>query len=133
VTLPARPIAFGAAIAFLVFAVWTWREGVSGHDNLGPVRELRFALLAVMSSFTLAELSDKTMLATIALASDHDWAGVWVGTTVGMVIAGGLGWRWMAVIAMACIGLVAATMTTVHFMRRPQASAPIPAAAGRVG
>jgi putative Ca2+/H+ antiporter (TMEM165/GDT1 family) len=26
-TLPQRPIAFAAAIAFLLFAVWTWREG----------------------------------------------------------------------------------------------------------
>lgn len=50
-----------------------------------------------------------------------------------MLFDDALGWRWMAVIAMACIGLVAATMTTVRFMRRPQASAPIPAAAGRVG
>jgi Ca2+/H+ antiporter, TMEM165/GDT1 family len=30
------------------------------------------------------------MLATIALASDHDWAGVWIGTTVGMVVADGM-------------------------------------------
>jgi putative Ca2+/H+ antiporter (TMEM165/GDT1 family) len=90
VTLPASPIAFGAAIAFLIFAMWTWREGVSGDADVRPVREPRFALLAVMSSFTLAELSDKTMLATIALASDHDWAGVWIGTTVGMVVADGL-------------------------------------------
>ncbi|EUA43733.1 putative transmembrane protein [Mycobacterium xenopi 3993] len=25
-TLPARPMAFASAIAFLVFAAWTWRE-----------------------------------------------------------------------------------------------------------
>jgi putative Ca2+/H+ antiporter (TMEM165/GDT1 family) len=170
-TLPARPIAFGAAIAFLVFAVWTWREGASSDDELRPVREPRFALLAVMSSFTLAELSDKTMLATIALASDHDWAGVWIGTTVGMVVAdglaiaagvllhrrlpegllhalasllfllfglwmlfdGALGWRWVAVGATAATVLVAATVTTVRFMRRPQLPAAIPAVSARAG
>ena len=44
-------------------------------------------LFAVISSFVLAELGDKTMLATVALASDHQWAGVWIGATAGMVVA----------------------------------------------
>lgn len=43
-----------------------------------------------MSSIVLAELSDKTTLATVTLASDHDWVGVWIGTTAGMVAANGL-------------------------------------------
>ena len=47
-------------------------------------------LLAVISSFVLAELGDKTMLATVALASDHNWAGVWIGATAGMVLADGV-------------------------------------------
>ena len=38
----------------------------------------------------LAELGDKTMLATVALASDHNWAGVWIGATTGMVLADGV-------------------------------------------
>jgi len=38
----------------------------------------------------LAELGDKTMLATITLAADHDWLGVWIGSTLGMVVADGL-------------------------------------------
>ncbi len=46
-------------------------------------------LLAVVSSFILAELGDKTMLATVALASNHNWAGVWIGATAGMVLADG--------------------------------------------
>ena len=51
------------------------------------VAEPRFVLFAVISSFVLAELGDKTMLATVALASDHQWAGVWIGATAGMVVA----------------------------------------------
>ena len=43
-----------------------------------------------MSSFMLAEMSDKTTLATVTLASEHDWAGVWIGSTLGMVLADGL-------------------------------------------
>ena len=54
------------------------------------VAEPRHVLLAVISSFVLAELGDKTMLATVALASDHNWAGVWIGATAGMVLADGV-------------------------------------------
>jgi Ca2+/H+ antiporter, TMEM165/GDT1 family len=90
-TLPERPIAFAAARAFLLFAVWTWREGrAAGPDEVVKVAEPRHVLLVVISSFVLAELGDKTMLATVALASDHNWAGVWIGATAGMVLADGL-------------------------------------------
>jgi Ca2+/H+ antiporter, TMEM165/GDT1 family len=41
----------------------------------------------VATAFLLAELGDKTMLATVTLATQHQWFGVWVGSTVGMVIA----------------------------------------------
>jgi len=90
-TLPQRPIAFAAAVAFLFFAVWTWRDGRTGDDEeTVKVAEPRHALPAVISSFVLAELGDKTMLATVALASDHYWAGVWIGATAGMVLADGV-------------------------------------------
>jgi putative Ca2+/H+ antiporter (TMEM165/GDT1 family) len=89
-TLPARPIAFVAAIIFLLFALWTWREGRTSDDGEVKVAEPRHVLLAVVSSFVLAELGDKTMLATVALASNHNWAGVWIGATAGMVVADGV-------------------------------------------
>jgi Ca2+/H+ antiporter, TMEM165/GDT1 family len=92
-TLPARPIAFVAAIAFLLFAAWTWRGSRGGDeddDAAVATPEPRFVIFAVISSFVLAELGDKTMLATVALASDHNWAGVWIGATVGMVLADGV-------------------------------------------
>ncbi len=88
-TLPARPMAFASAIAFLAFAVWAWREG-GGDQTVKADKEPRFALLTVISSFALAEASDKTSLATVTLASDHDWTGVWVGSTLGMVLADAL-------------------------------------------
>jgi Ca2+/H+ antiporter, TMEM165/GDT1 family len=90
-TLPARPMAFASAVAFLIFAVWAWREGAeSGGENVSTPREPRFALLTVVSSFVLAEISDKTALAAVTLASDHNWVGVWIGTTLGMILADGL-------------------------------------------
>lgn len=86
-TLPQRPIAVAAAIAFFAFAWWTWRESRGGDDEDIKVAEPRFVVLAIVSSFVLAELGDKTMLATVALASEHTSAGVWVGATLGMVLA----------------------------------------------
>ena len=40
--------------------------------------------------FFLAELGDKTMLATITLATDNGAVGTWAGSTVGMVAADAL-------------------------------------------
>ena len=37
-----------------------------------------------------AELGDKTMLATVTLATQHGWVGAWVGSTLGMVAADAL-------------------------------------------
>ena len=88
--LPARPMAFASATAFLIFAVWAWREGSAADETVPTTHEHRFALLSVVSSFSLAEMSDKTALATVTLASEHDWAGVWIGSTLGMVMADGL-------------------------------------------
>ncbi len=88
-TLPERPIAIAASVAFLLFAVWTWRTRADNHCEGVRVAETRFVLLAIVSSFLLAELGDKTMLATVALASDQNWAGVWIGATLGMVLADG--------------------------------------------
>lgn len=90
-SLPERPIAFAAAVAFIGFAIWTWRDSAAGGDeDVAPIGEHRFVVLAVVSSIVLAELGDKTMLATVALASDHNWAGVWIGATMGMVLADGV-------------------------------------------
>jgi putative Ca2+/H+ antiporter (TMEM165/GDT1 family) len=88
--LPARPLAFASAVAFLAFAVWAWREGAGTDETVAAAREPRFAFLTVVSSFALAEISDKTALATVTLASHHHWVGVWIGSTLGMVLADGL-------------------------------------------
>ncbi len=89
-TLPQRPVAFVAAIAFVLFALWTWRAGAENDDGVVRVAEPRFVLFPIVSSLVLAELGDKTMLATVALASDKNWAGVWIGAAIGMVLASGV-------------------------------------------
>ena len=89
-TLPARPMAFASAIAFVAFAAWAWREARTADATAATTPEPRLAFLTVVSSFALAEMSDKTSLATVTLASDHDWTGVWIGSTLGMVLADGV-------------------------------------------
>ncbi|SDP64704.1 Putative Ca2+/H+ antiporter, TMEM165/GDT1 family [Actinopolyspora xinjiangensis] len=90
--LPTQWVALGAGVAFLGFAVWTLRGDEldeSRHDTASR-RGVRAALLAVTTAFVLAEFGDKTMLATVTLATRHDWFGTWLGSTVGMVVADGL-------------------------------------------
>ena len=44
-------------------------------------------ILTVGTAFFLAELGDKTMLATVTLATHEDALGTWLGSTAGMVAA----------------------------------------------
>jgi putative Ca2+/H+ antiporter (TMEM165/GDT1 family) len=88
--LPTRWISLVAGLVFLGFALWTLRGEYEEDDEVlsrvgsGPV------VMTVGSAFLLAELGDKTMLATITLASQNGWAGTWLGATLGMVAAAAL-------------------------------------------
>lgn len=46
--------------------------------------------MAAGVAFFLAELGDKTMLATITLATTEGLVGTWIGSTIGMVAADAL-------------------------------------------
>lgn len=84
--LPRRPLEVVAGLAFLGFAAWTWFGGEEDED-LDEVAPGRGALTTIVPAYALAELGDKTMLTTIALASTNGWAGTWLGATLGMVAA----------------------------------------------
>ena len=80
-----------AGIAFLFFAAWTLRGDQLTEEEADKARSSRgMALVAVGVAFFLAELGDKTMLATITLATQEGWFGTWVGSTLGMVAADAL-------------------------------------------
>lgn len=88
--LPIFWIQLLAGLSFIVFGLWTLREDKfeeddkKGKPRFGP-------LMTVAVTFFLAELGDKTMLATITIASQYQsFIGVWLGSTLGMVIADGL-------------------------------------------
>jgi putative Ca2+/H+ antiporter (TMEM165/GDT1 family) len=84
-------VAVLAGIAFLAFAVWTLRgDELTAAEAAKARRSRGAAVLAVGVAFFLAELGDKTMLATVTLATREDWLGTWVGSTLGMVLADAL-------------------------------------------
>lgn len=84
-------IAIVAGLAFLAFAAWTLRGDELTEEEAEKARKSQgAAILAVGIAFFLAELGDKTMLATITLATREGWFGTWIGSTVGMVAADAL-------------------------------------------
>lgn len=86
--LPTAAIQVIAGLAFFVFAIWTVRGDELGEgDEARARRSGRWALLTIGTAFFLAELGDKTMLATITLATTEEPWGTWLGSTGGMVAA----------------------------------------------
>ena len=97
--LPTSLISVLAGLAFLGFGAWTLRGDTLDEDEKAKAdrvtRSQWAAFAAVAVAFFLAELGDKTMLATVTLATREGWVGTWLGSTVGMVgadaLASGLG------------------------------------------
>lgn len=90
-TIPTGWVSLVAGIAFLAFGAWTLRgDALTDDEKNKAERSTGSAILAVGGAFFLAELGDKTMLATITLATQHGWFGTWIGSTIGMVAADAL-------------------------------------------
>jgi putative Ca2+/H+ antiporter (TMEM165/GDT1 family) len=90
-TIPTRPITLVAGLAFVAFGVWTLRgDHLTAEDEARAARPARHVVLTVGFVFFLAELGDKTMLATITLATRDGLFGTWLGSTIGMVVADAL-------------------------------------------
>lgn len=90
-SLPTETISIIAGCAFLVFAAWTLRGDELDDEELDKADKShhgqRNAVVAASVAFFLAELGDKTMLATITLATKEGIVGTWLGSTLGMVAA----------------------------------------------
>jgi putative Ca2+/H+ antiporter (TMEM165/GDT1 family) len=89
--LPLRLISIVGGLAFLGFAVWTLRGDELTDDEKSKVdQSSKGAIVAVGVAFFFAELGDKTMLATVTLASTNGLFGTWLGSTLGMIASDAL-------------------------------------------
>jgi Ca2+/H+ antiporter, TMEM165/GDT1 family len=85
--LPTDAVTVVAGLAFLGVAAWTVRGDDDDEEAAAVGRRSGSAFLAVAGAFLLAELGDKTMLATVSLATRHGVWGTWAGAALGMVAA----------------------------------------------
>lgn len=87
--IPMQYIQIAAAASFILFGLWTIRgDELCGEDK--ACRRSPFWTVAI--AFFIAEMGDKTQLATVALAAQFNTIiPVWMGTTTGMMIADGIG------------------------------------------
>jgi putative Ca2+/H+ antiporter (TMEM165/GDT1 family) len=86
--VPVHWVKIAAGVSFIGFGFWTLRG-----DQLSGTEEKRFGhpLMTVAVSFFLAEMGDKTQLATAVLAAEAaSLLPVWLGSSLGMVVADGL-------------------------------------------
>ncbi len=89
--LPTHLLGILAGAMFVFFGLWTLRGDTLSDDEAGRAEKATApAFFVVTSAFMLAELGDKTMLATVTLAADRPWLPVWIGSTIGMVAADAL-------------------------------------------
>jgi putative Ca2+/H+ antiporter (TMEM165/GDT1 family) len=80
-----------ASLSFIFFGLWTIRgDKLDGEEKSATQYG---AVITVAIAFFMAEMGDKTQLATIALAAKFPAAplGILAGTTMGMLIADGMG------------------------------------------
>ncbi|MBI4682122.1 MAG: TMEM165/GDT1 family protein [Nitrospirae bacterium] len=87
--VPMAYIKTAAAVSFIIFGLWTIRGDTLGDED----KRFNFSpFWTVAIAFFIAEMGDKTQLATIALAVKYNTIiRVWVGTTIGMVISNAIG------------------------------------------
>ena len=97
VALPVRALGLVGGLLFLGFAALTLRAADTDAAGDGAVADdgravdRRSIVLSVAGAMFVAELGDKTMLATAALAAQGHPVQTWVGATVGIILSGMLG------------------------------------------
>ncbi|OPY73492.1 MAG: hypothetical protein A4E62_00462 [Syntrophorhabdus sp. PtaU1.Bin002] len=87
--IPLHYIQIAAAASFILFGLWTLRGDTLDNED----KRFTFSpFWTVAVAFFIAEMGDKTQLATVALAAQYqNVIGVWFGTTTGMLVADAIG------------------------------------------
>ncbi len=87
--VPLHYIQIAGAASFIVFGLWTLR----GDELRGEDQRFKYSpFWTVAIAFFIAEMGDKTQLATVALATRfNSIVQIWLGTTSGMIVADAFG------------------------------------------
>jgi putative Ca2+/H+ antiporter (TMEM165/GDT1 family) len=105
--LPTTALGVGAAIVFFAFAAWTLRDVLAEDEDeeedeveheldavdMAVARSTRGnvgTILAIVGAMVLAEIGDKSMLATATIAAERGALGAWIGATLGIFASGSL-------------------------------------------
>lgn len=108
--LPTTALGVGAAIVFFAFAAWTLRDVLAEDDggaddaddevaheleavDTAVARSTRGnvgTIVAIVGAMVLAEIGDKSMLATATIAAERGALGAWIGATLGIFASGSL-------------------------------------------
>jgi Ca2+/H+ antiporter, TMEM165/GDT1 family len=85
--LPKWALPWVLAVSFIAIGLWLLKPDELGNTTVGD--QSRFGVFGItVVAFFLAEMGDKTQIATVALAARYQSIGVvTVGTTLGMLLA----------------------------------------------
>ena len=87
--LPPDALRWIVGFSFIAMALWMLRPDKLSADDTGGLKTGRFGLFGLtLIIFFMAEMGDKTQIATVALAAQFSaFTAVVAGTTLGMMIA----------------------------------------------
>ena len=124
---PERPIEIVGGLVFLVFAALALRDDDDVDDgdvddvDAVSVSVARSVVVTIALTIAVAEMGDKTQIATAALAAQANPVATWIGATAGEVCSGMVGaiagmalgdrvrpevLRWISAVLFAVFGLV---------------------------
>lgn len=101
--LPRRPIEVGGGVIFIVFGVLALRDNDDDRDGGGDGSDddvdgemgrtiVRSSVVATIAlTILVAEMGDKTQIATATLAARSNPVATWIGATTGVVASGMIG------------------------------------------
>lgn len=93
-SLPTRPIEVVGGLIFVVFGITALRDDGAGAESSEAIGRaiVRTSVVATVGlTILVAEMGDKTQIATATLAAKSNPIGTWLGATAGEVASGMIG------------------------------------------